>query len=301
VCLKESPNAINCAINNVYSDTNFIVNNLKNCQNYTVLIHANCTNNTTSLDTILSLKTKGCNTCIDSNYCRASGSTNSEWIDSFGIADFKSINGKGSGYSRFDTVTTVLKSGKTYNIGIKPAFNSTTFTEGARVWIDYNQDGDFNDTGEQVAEIQSFTSSKTISFTVPSVNFVEGITRLRVAMKYVGFSNPLPTPCENFSGGEVEDYCIKIEKLIGTHEVNNYGINVFPNPFNTSFTITNKYAENPIKRLSLITVDGRMLWQKTVEGLNSELTINDLPPLSMGLYFLKIETDKGVFTVKMVK
>jgi hypothetical protein len=48
VCLKESPNAFNCAINNVYADTNFVVNNLKNCQNYTVLIHANCANNTTT-------------------------------------------------------------------------------------------------------------------------------------------------------------------------------------------------------------------------------------------------------------
>ena len=43
------------------------------------------------------------------------------------------------------------------------------------------------------------------------------------------------------------------------------------------------------------------MWQKQLEGLNSELTITDLPPLSMGLYFLKIETDKGIFVVKMVK
>jgi serine protease len=300
VCLKETPNAFDCSINKVYSDTSFIVNNLKTCQNYTVLIHSNCPNNAVSSDTILNVKTKGCTPCIDSNYCRASGSTGSEWIDSFAVADFKIVNGKGGGYSRFDTVTTTIKSGKTYAIGIKPAFNSASFSEGARVWIDYNQDGDFNDAGEQVAEIASFTNSKTINFTVPEF-VVNGVTRLRVAMKYVGFSNPLPTPCENYSGGEVEDYCIKIERIIGTHEVNNYGINVFPNPFTNTFTITNKFAENPIKRLSLITIDGRMMWQKTVEGLNSELTISDLPPLSMGLYFLKIETEKGVFTVKMVK
>jgi serine protease len=300
VCLKETPNAFNCTINNAYSDTSFIVNNLKTCQNYTVLIHSNCANNTVSSDTVLSLKTKGCTPCIDSNYCRASGSTSSEWIDSFGIADFKIISGKSGGYSRFDTVTTTLKSGKTYPIGIKPGFTSTSFSEGARVWIDFNQDGDFNDAGEQIIEILSFTNSKSLNFTVPNT-VVEGVTRLRVAMKYNGFSNPLPTPCENYSGGEVEDYCIKIEKSNAINDINNYGINVFPNPFNNTFTITNKYANNPLKRLSLLTIDGRIMWQKQLDGLNSELTITDLPPLSMGLYFLKIETDKGIFVVKMVK
>jgi serine protease len=300
VCLKDSPNAFNCTINNAYTDTAFVVNNLKTCQNYTVSIRSNCANNSVSSDTVLSLKTKGCSPCIDSNYCRASGSTSSEWIDSFGIADFRLISGKGGGYSRFDTVTTTLKSGKTYPIGVKPAFNGASFSEGVRVWIDYNQDGDFLDAGEQIAEIASLTSSKSVNFTVPST-VVEGVTRLRVAMKYVGFSNPLPTPCENYSGGEVEDYCIKIEKSNGVKDIINHGINVFPNPFSNYFTITNKYTDNKLKHLSLSTIEGKIMWQKQLDGFNSELIISDLPPLSMGLYFLRIETDKGVFVVKLVR
>jgi serine protease len=300
ICLKESPNTPVCAVNRAFSDTSFVVNGLKTCQNYTVLIHANCANNTVSSDTILSLKTKGCSTCLDSNYCRASGSTASEWIDSFAIADFRSINGKSGGYTRYDDVTTTLKSGKTYAVGIKPAFNSSTFDEGARVWIDFNQDGDFNDAGEQIVEIKSFTNSKTINFTVPAA-VVEGVTRLRVAMKYLGFTNPLPMPCENFSGGEVEDYCIKIEKANATHELPQSAINVFPNPFNNYFSITNKDHTNKLKRLTLLSVDGRLIWQKTLDGLDSDAVVNDLPPLSMGVFILKIETDKGLFAVKIVK
>ncbi|MDZ7876464.1 MAG: S8 family serine peptidase [Saprospiraceae bacterium] len=300
VCLKESPQAFNCVVNTAFADTAFVVKNLKTCQNYTVFIRANCANNTVSADTVLSLKTKGCSPCIDSNYCRASGSTASEWIDSFGIADFGLISRKGGGYSRFDTIATTLKSGKTYPLGIKPAFNSASFSEGARIWIDYNQDGDFLDVGEQIAEITSFTSTKTTNFTVPNT-VVEGITRLRVAMKYVGFSNPLPQPCDNYSGGEVEDYCIKIEKSNGINDIKNYGIQVFPNPFSHYFTITNTYTENKLKRLSLSTIEGKKMWEKQLDGFNAEWTITDLPPLSIGLYFLKIETDKGVFVVKLVK
>jgi serine protease len=300
ICLKESPTTTVCAINRAFSDTSFIVNNLKTCQNYTLSVRANCANGAVSSDTILSLKTKGCSPCIDSNYCRASGSTSSEWIDSFAIADFRNISGKGGGYSRFDTVTTTLKSGKTYTLGIKAGFNSTSFTEGARVWIDFNLDGDFTDAGEQIVEIPTFTNSRTVNFTVPNT-VVEGVTRLRVAMKYIGFSNPLPTPCENFSGGEVEDYCIKIEKTNSVHPPRNFGINVYPNPFNNYFTIANIAHDNPIRRLSLLGVDGRIIWQKRIEGLNNELTINDLPSLNSGLYFLKIETEAGVFAVKLFK
>ncbi len=300
VCLKEASNAAVCTINRTFADTAFIVNNAKTCQNYTVSIRSNCANNTPSLDTVFNVKTKGCSPCIDSNYCRASGSTASEWIDSFAIADFKFINGKSGGYARFDTIAATLKTGKTYAIGIKPAFNSTEFSQGARVWIDYNEDGDFNDIGEQVAEIASFTNAKTINFTVPN-GAIDGVTRLRVAMKYTGFSSALPTPCESYSGGEVEDYCVKIEKFIGTHDVNNHGIQVFPNPFNNYFTVKNTRLDNPIKRLSLWTIEGKKMWEKPANGLDNELIISDLPPLSTGLYFLKIETDQGIFAVKLIR
>jgi serine protease len=301
VCLKETPNAAVCIINRSFSDTSFIMDNLKTCQNYTVSISANCPNNTRSLDTILTVKTKGCSACLDAAYCPASGSSSMEWIDSFAIADFKIVNGKGAGYTRFDTVTTTLKSAKTYTIGIRPGYSGTAFSEGVRVWIDYNQDGDFVDVGEQVAEIPVFTNARTVNFTTPTTNFVEGITRMRVAMKYTGFSNPLPLACENFAGGEVEDYCIKIEKTIGITEPQHYGIHVFPNPFEQYLTLTNKDIENKIHRLSLSTIDGRIVWQKRVEAFTNELTITDLYPLSNGVYFLKIETDKGVFAVKVIK
>lgn len=304
VCLKETPNASNCAVNQTFTDTIFTLNNLKICQNYTMSVRSVCPNNALSTDTILTLKTKGCSICVDGNYCRASGTTGTEWIDSFAIADFKMVSGKGIGYSRFDTVTTTLKSGKTYTVGIKPAYNgSVAYNEGARIWIDYNQDGDFLDAGEQIVEIPTFTSAKNATFTVPSTNFTEGVTRMRVAMKYIGFSNPLPLPCDNFSGGEVEDYCIKIEKSSSIATINSNLVQVFPNPFNNNFTVrnTNKDTNNKFLKLSLLNVNSQIIWQKKVDGLFEEVTISDLGPLSNGVYFLKIDTENGIFAVKLVK
>ncbi len=299
VCLKETPNAPTCAINRTFTDTSFVVNNLKSCQNYTLSVRSNCPNGTSS-DTVLTLKTKGCTACLDSNYCRVAGTTGSEWIDSFGVADFKLITGKNNGYFRYDSSATTLKAGRTYPVGLKPAYTSTSFDESARVWIDYNQDGDFNDLGEQVAEILRIRASTTVNFTVPNTA-LNGVTRLRVAMKYAGIGNPAPMPCENFSGGEVEDYCIRIDNSIDTKEPHHSGIKVFPNPFNNYFTVVNNNIKSRLQKLSLLTVDGRLIYQKQLDGLDNQLVINDLPPLSNGLYFLKIETNENVFIVKLVK
>ena len=299
VCLKESPNSLTCVISRAFTDTSFVVNNVKSCQNYTLSIRSNCPNGT-SRDTVLTLKTKGCTACLDFDYCKAAGTTSSEWIDSFGIADFKLITGKNNGYFRYDSSATTIKAGRTYPVGLKPAFSSTSFNESARVWIDYNQDGDFNDAGEQIAEILRFTTSSTTNFTVPNTA-LNGVTRLRVAMKYAGFSNPAPMPCENFSGGEVEDYCIKIDNSIGTIDPHYSNIKVFPNPFNNYFTVVNNDIKNRLQKLSLLNVDGRLMYQKQLDGLDNQLIINDLPPLSNGFYFLKIETRDNVFIVKLVK
>lgn len=304
ICLKETPTALTCAVNQVFTDTIFTLSNLKICQNYTASVRATCPNSVVSADTVLTVKTKGCSVCLDGNYCRASGSTPSEWIDSFAIADFRSVTGKGDGYSRFDTITTTLKSGKTYTIGIKPGFpNSTTYNEGVRIWIDYNQDGDFLDAGEQIVEIARFSSATNVPFTVPTTNFTEGVTRMRVSMKYIGFSNPLPLPCDIFSGGEVEDYCIKIEKSSSLPIINRNLVQVFPNPFNNDFTVrnTNKDTNNKFLKLSLLNVNSQIIWQKKLDGLFDEVTISDLGPLSSGVYFLKIDTENGIFAVKLIK
>ena len=79
-----------------------------------------------------------------------------------------------------------------------------------RIWIDLNQDNDFDDAGEMVGSRQvtiSFGSflDNDSPFTIPSTATL-GKTRMRIAMKVGGY----PTPCETFERGEVEDYSVII-------------------------------------------------------------------------------------------
>ena len=301
VCFKETTTGT-CAIDKIFTDTTFIVNNLKSCQNYTLTIQSVCANNVLSKDTLFTLRTKGCGTCIDSIYCPSSGSTPSEWIDSFSIANFKIFTGQNGGYAKYETTpTTTLLAGKTYPISLKPGFSGSSFSEGARVWIDLNQDGDFEDTGEQIIEFLRFTATVNSTITIPTTA-LKGLTRLRVSMKYIGFSGNLPTPCEVFTGGEVEDYCVQLDNRISTADIlRGDDFAVFPNPFNQFLTIKNKNKENQIQSVEIISLDGRVLFLKKINTQPLELTLTDLPPLSNGLYFLKIQTENGIWVSKIAK
>ncbi len=107
-------------------------------------------------------------------------------------------------YSDFSNISTQLTEGMTYTITVTPTWTGTLYNEAYAVWIDYNGDLDYEDMGEEVWTLDP-TQDTPVSgtFTVP-VGVNSGEVGMRVSMKY----NALPTPCENFDYGEVEDYTI---------------------------------------------------------------------------------------------
>ncbi len=146
-------------------------------------------------------------TDVQLNYCSsASTNVNDEYI---GRVQLNTIDNTSSGqfYSDFTNISTTLTKDTQYTITITPTWTGTTYSEGYSVWIDYNRDGDFSDAGEQVWS-QAATTATPVSgsFTIPS-SAVENSTRMRVSMKY----NGIPTECETFTYGEVEDYTVIIE------------------------------------------------------------------------------------------
>jgi len=150
---------------------------------------------------------------IESSYCSSNGnSTADEYIDRVQLNTINnSPTGSGfgttsTGYSDFTAISTNLLISTTNTITITPRWTGTVYPEGYAVWIDYNRDGDFNDTGERVwANTATTNSPVSGSFTIPTTATL-GSTRMRVSMKY----NGIPTSCESFQWGEVEDYTINI-------------------------------------------------------------------------------------------
>ncbi len=135
------------------------------------------------------------------SYCAAQGNDFSyEWMASVSIGDFTKNTGA-SGYSDFTADEIILEAGDTANVSITPGFSSSTYNEFYKIWIDYNNDGDFEDAGEEVFSAGPSTTSVSGNFTV--LASATNVTRLRVTMRY----NTAPTSsCGNFDYGEVEDY-----------------------------------------------------------------------------------------------
>lgn len=138
-------------------------------------------------------------------YCTSQGnSVADELIGNVTLGTINNTSTGGSGYTDFTNISTSLVVGTTQTITITPTWTSTVYPEGYAVFIDYNRDGDFIDSGETVFT-RAATTTTPISgtFTIPLTATI-GTTRMRVSLKY----NGIPTACETFSFGQVEDYSV---------------------------------------------------------------------------------------------
>lgn len=194
------------------SSNSLTLSGLSSTTQYEVQVRSKCSDGTSSAySSSISFTT----TEVQLVYCDSNGqSVADEYIGRVQLGTIDNTSGgAGSGYADFTSQSTDLGKGDANTITITPEWTGTVYNEGYSVWIDYNQDGDFNDAGEQVWT-QSATNNTPVSgsFTVPT-GALSGNTTMRVSMKY----NGIPSPCESFSYGEVEDYAINITD--GTPEV----------------------------------------------------------------------------------
>ncbi|MEM6320918.1 MAG: HYR domain-containing protein [Bacteroidota bacterium] len=140
-----------------------------------------------------------------------------EWISRVQIADLDNTSGKSLGYDDYTNLVANVTGGQAYTVSVNLTFSYNQWDENVYVWIDFNQDNDFNDPGELVLETLSPSNgnggpqpdASTATFTIPS-NAVAGATRMRVAMKREASANPCDTAGDNYVHGEVEDYTVNI-------------------------------------------------------------------------------------------
>ncbi len=138
-------------------------------------------------------------------YCASSSASSSFSITKVTIGDFVNSSGK-TKYSDFTSMTINMIKGQTYNVSIK--VDDSFYYAYTRIWIDYNRDGDFTDSGEKVLEKKQKTTV-TGTITVPTSGVVTGQKLgMRIHTDTMNYKNP----CDVNSGwGEVEDYAVIIE------------------------------------------------------------------------------------------
>lgn len=217
----------------VAASTNSVVlSGLTASTSYEAQVRSKCPSATSAFSASLNFATPA----VTTTYCASKGnSVADEYINRVQLGTINNLSGPNSGYGDFTTLSTSMAVGSSNTITITPGWTGSSFNEGYAVWIDYNRDGDFTDSGELVwSKTASKTTPVTGTFTVPALT-TAGTTRMRVSMKY----NGVPTSCETFSFGEVEDYAIVI--TTGGGSCSNVTLTlVFDNyPEETSWTIKN--------------------------------------------------------------
>ncbi len=256
------------------------------------------------------------NFCLTSappvSYCASQGNnSNFEWIERIQFAGIDNTSGNNGGYADFTGQSTIVTAGGTASITLVPGFSGTTYTEYWRVWIDYNQDGDFDDAGELFGQGNGTgTLSGTLNI---SSSALEGPTRMRVAMKY----NAYPTPCETFTYGEVEDYTVVISaslnggantysqadselKEIESETSYKPALQVFPNPTHRFLNLnysSRLEGDVKIELFNLVGQQVQVLNLEAYEGGNTfRLEVSDLPE---GAYLLRLKAGEEQYTEKV--
>lgn len=183
---------------------NFTVTGLASSTSYTFTVKArdaagnlSSESNSVTITTSVQLPT----------YCNSQGnSVVDERIGRVQLGTIDNTSTGGTGYTDFTSISTNVIQGSSQTITITPTWTGTVYPEAYAVFIDYNADLDFSDAGETVYT-RTATTTTPISgtFIIPETA-TAGPTRMRVSMRY----NAIPTACQTFDYGQVEDYTIVI-------------------------------------------------------------------------------------------
>ena len=230
-------------------------------------------------------------TTMAPTYCIAGASfTGFETISNVTFADINNNSTAIDGYEDFSSVIGNATAGSTYT------FTATTDDSYADdqvlVWIDFNNDKDFADAGEQVLVTPTSESPWTGSITIPP-GTAAGQVRMRVRL-HDSVLTPNVTPCGTSSFGQVEDYTLNIATL-AVSDANKSQIKVYPNPVVDALNIDAAYKVTSVKVFDL---SGKVVSTYSLNQVKNQVNLGKLTP---GVYMVTIQTEKGIETVKIVK
>lgn len=145
------------------------------------------------------------------NYCEASGGSSSsqEYISNINISGVSNSSGADhyADYTGDPDLTIYLDPDASSNlvISIANGYNADL----AAVWIDWNDNGDFYDSGDEVFVSDWGPGPYQTNINVPG-NALQGVPlRMRIRLDY----NATPDPCGSSSFGEVEDYTVVVSAV----------------------------------------------------------------------------------------
>jgi len=240
---------------------------------------------------------------IDGIMYLSAGATNTdttyEYITNLSLGEINNssdLSGYGNYIEEVATITATETSTATITIA------NPNLSDKLYVWVDWNNDGDFDDTDEQVCNIDANTP--TVSFSIIAPSFLtpnnNGYTRMRIRLNNTDESKEISnvsneTPYGESTYGEVEDYTVRIDVVNNINNISNNTFTIYPNPNNGVFNIVT--TNNASNRITITDVSGKLVYENNT---NSNNILVDLNNVNKGIYFVKVFNETGVEIEKII-
>ncbi|WP_396166632.1 fibronectin type III domain-containing protein [Flavobacterium sp.] len=186
-------------------------------------------------------------------------------------------------------------------IAVEPGTNTnvqlvfaTGYTYDINIWIDFNNDFDFNDAGELVKTGIACTAANPntvdASFLMP-LTAPTGPHRMRIGTADSG--QVPPAPCYNGAYGVTLDFTV--DTTLGSNSFDTSNFVAYPNPVKDVLNLSYKTAISNVKVINLL---GQ-------EVVNANANTNDvqvnMSALSAGVYIVNVTVDDTVHSIKVIK
>ncbi len=220
----------------------------------------------------------------------------------FGSIQSTSIVGACATYTDFTRLSATVTSGQTLPLTVSVGSCGTPVSQIVKVYIDWNNDGDFDDVHEGVATsgLLTGTASFQIPVTIPSG--ISGGTAVRMRLVSVETSTAADIkPCGSYGKGETEDYT-----LYFASPVTDVGISSIVSDEQQSFCLNSppsvvvkvkNYATKKTKGISVtVSIAFR---NSTLASVNKVITTDILPQSEATLTFanLFVPAVSGQYTI----
>ncbi len=186
--------------------------------------------------------------------------------------------------------STDLQMNNTYQLKVRTGADNPQDT---KAWIDYNNDGVFDDATELVMNsVNDYDPVQNI--TIPNTGVVTN-TRLRMRVSSDEVGSGL-TSCSDNARGQTEDYAVSIMPA-GVNTPAEINFLVYPNPASDEINIQS--YDQQLRRIKLMNVVGQTVLEM-IPTIGNELININVANLSTGTYLVEVEAMNGQKSVKKV-
>jgi hypothetical protein len=273
------------------------ISGLSGGTSFNYAVEAVCSSGPSGYSALLTFATTG------TGYCTTGGqSTSQEFLNLVWIGGVINQTMSNNGYADFTNLVATITQGSIVSGYLSGGTTPAGLMENYSIWIDYNHDNDFTDSGERVVNISSdFSGYIAVNFTVPATA-VPGTTRMRITIQ----NGIAASPCGAYPRGETEDYSVLITAaamqgiVLGdekTYRLNDE-VSVFPNPFKDEISVQLQNTGTPVL-VSIYDIAGGLHYSSQLADLKNELNLSEL---KSGIYFLNMNKEgRFVKVIKIIK